>query len=80
MKKPIQNYLLVAIVVLVSFFTGHQMHAQRYPAVFDPATILFNGTNGFVIQGLPQTAYDNGSYKLGNEVQFIGDINSTLRR
>ncbi|MCF6360710.1 MAG: hypothetical protein L3J29_08120, partial [Cyclobacteriaceae bacterium] len=78
MKKKFQNYQLVAFVVLViSFFIGHQTHAQRYPAVFDPATIPFNGTtNGFVIQGLPQTASDNGSFKLGNEVQFIGDINN----
>ncbi len=76
MKKKFQNSQLVAFIVLVTLFIGYQTHAQRYPAVFDPATIPFNGTNGFVIQGLPQTASDNGSYKLGNEVQFIGDINN----
>ncbi len=71
MKKLFQNYQLPVFVILFSFFTVHQTHAQRYPAVFDPATIPFNGTNGFVIPGLDAVR------KLGNEdVQFIGDINN----
>ncbi|MCF6360711.1 MAG: HYR domain-containing protein [Cyclobacteriaceae bacterium] len=72
MKKKFQNYQLVAFVVLViSFFAGYQSHAQRYPAVFDPTTVAFNGTNGFVVPGL------DAANKLGNEdVQFIGDINN----
>jgi len=70
MKKKYQNSQLVAFIVLVTLFIGHQTHAQRYPAVFDPATIPFNGTNGFVVPGLYSTS------KLGNEVRFIGDINN----
>ncbi len=71
MKKMFQDYQLAALAVLwLLLFTGHQMHAQRYPAVFDPTTIPFNGINGFAIPGLDATQ------KMGNEVQFIGDINN----
>jgi len=70
MKKKYQNCQLVAFIILVSLFTGYQTYAQRYPAVFDPTTIPFNGTNGFVIPGL------DAIRKLGNEVQFIGDVNN----
>ncbi len=70
MKKIFQNSQLVAFVILTILFIGHQTHAQRYPAVFDPVTIPFNGTNGFVVPGLYPTS------KLGSEVQFIGDINN----
>ncbi|MCF6353357.1 MAG: hypothetical protein L3J06_10135, partial [Cyclobacteriaceae bacterium] len=72
MKKTVQNHQLVALVVLVSsLFSGYQTYAQRYPAVFDPTTVAFNGTNGFVVPGL------DAANQLGDEdVQFIGDINN----
>ena len=56
------------ILLLVVLFICSHGYAQNYPPVFNAATL--NGTNGFVVPGLPT------SEAFGTEVQFIGDINN----
>ncbi|WP_198553859.1 HYR domain-containing protein [Tenacibaculum sp. Bg11-29] len=55
-------------LTLSLIYSNNSWAQQFYPTNFDVTTL--NGTNGFVVPGLVT------NYKLGREVQFIGDINN----
>ncbi|WP_164914184.1 T9SS type B sorting domain-containing protein [Aquimarina sediminis] len=67
-KKHALIFRCIGLFIFFCLISNSGKAQQLYPANFDVTTL--NGTNGFVIPGMDTT------YKLGYEMQFIGDINN----
>ena len=67
-KKHALVFRCIGVFICFCLTSNSSKAQQLYPANFDLTTL--NGTNGFVIPGMDST------YKLGYEMQFIGDINN----